>query len=263
MSTRIRAISRALLLIPLVFLVGFALIVLGMDLRSGGLLIVALMLLGGGVPATLVHLLRALLSAASDLEARAAGLEPVSVVGGAFGPYLVRGRLGEHEVRVFRDRVLVEAEAGHLACGRSGLGQIARGLVPAFAGGSEAARELLALGVRTVSSDGRRVLVTGSQLPALEVVTLALELARAGMRVRVRPAIAGHGAGCPYCHAALGSVREEATVRCPGCDVRQHAECWKDHGGCAVHGCRRAPASRPEERAFRNGNRSPSRSAAT
>lgn len=47
---------------------------------------------------------------------------------------------------------------------------------------------------------------------------------------------------CPYCREPL--QRLEAAVRCTGCQVAHHVECWHEHGGCTLLGCVREAAAR-------------------
>jgi hypothetical protein len=44
---------------------------------------------------------------------------------------------------------------------------------------------------------------------------------------------------CVYCHTQIKT--ESIVVRCPVCRTIHHPECWKDGGGCAVFGCKKAP----------------------
>lgn len=44
---------------------------------------------------------------------------------------------------------------------------------------------------------------------------------------------------CPFCRQPLLPVTLESTIRCSACEVRHHVECWGEHGGCSVLGCRR------------------------
>jgi hypothetical protein len=44
---------------------------------------------------------------------------------------------------------------------------------------------------------------------------------------------------CVYCHTPIKT--ENVVVRCPICRTIHHPECWKDGGGCAVFGCKKAP----------------------
>ena len=49
---------------------------------------------------------------------------------------------------------------------------------------------------------------------------------------------------CTYCHDAL--ARTSAVVYCATCLAPCHEDCWKEHGGCAVMGCRGERVLRPE-----------------
>lgn len=50
---------------------------------------------------------------------------------------------------------------------------------------------------------------------------------------------------CPFCHDGLATDDlEDGVVRCPGCEVAHHAECWREHEGCSTLGCRRDPRQR-------------------
>lgn len=241
---RISPLSHPLLaaaLVPLSLLAGVGLVWLGHALRSPGLVGAALVVLFGATPAALAGAIRAFLVASFGLDRRARGLAPCEVVRGPLGsPYLVRGLLEGNPVRVFRDRIEVEASAPAALLGHEQLLAAAAGQLARWAGAEEAAARLLEVGVTHLSCDGARVRAWGRGLAAAEVAPAALALVRAPARVRARPR--AQGSGCPYCHAALERDLRQPAVRCPGCDVRQHAECWREHGGCAVHGCRRGPA---------------------
>lgn len=55
---------------------------------------------------------------------------------------------------------------------------------------------------------------------------------------------------CPYCHAAIATGDlGEGVVRCPGCELAHHVECWREHAGCSTLGCRRDPGQRDALRA--------------
>ncbi len=165
-------------------------------------------------------------------------------------PYAVTGSVHDHRVRAYRDRVVVQTETGDpLHFDRAALRGLAREDGPA----AEAARTLRGHGVRRVHIGDGDVVVDGLDEGALgPVVRAALDLAASQRRlVRVAPRLgtaAEVGKGCPYCHEALASVHAAPLVRCPACDVQQHAECWRDHGGCAVWRCRRAPPPAVEAR---------------
>jgi len=172
------------------------------------------------------------------------------LVNGIGIPYAVMGSVHDHRVRAYRDRVVVQTETGDpVSYDRAALRGLAREDGPA----AEAARTLRGHGVRRVYMGDGDVVVDGLDEGALgPVVRAALDLAASQRRlVRVAPrlgAAAEVGKGCPYCHEALASVHETPLVRCPACDVQQHAECWRDHGGCAVWRCRRAPPPAVEAR---------------
>lgn len=167
-------------------------------------------------------------------------------------PYAVLGTVHDHRVRAYRDRVIIQTETGDpLGLDRPALRALAREDGPA----AEAARTLRGHGVRRVHLGDGAVVVDGLDDGALgPVVRAALDLAASQRRlVRVAPRLGATadgapGKGCPYCHEELASVHEAPLVRCPACDVQQHAECWRDHGGCAVWRCRRAPSEAAEAR---------------
>ncbi len=52
---------------------------------------------------------------------------------------------------------------------------------------------------------------------------------------------------CPICQS--GIQPGESTVKCPGCDLVHHEECWKEIGGCGTFGCSQAPAVEKSEQA--------------
>lgn len=227
--------------LPLGLLLGVGLAWIGTALRSPGLLAAALLLLATATPAALGLALRAWFVARFALDARAAGLAPRQVVRGALGaPCLVRGHLDGVPVRLLRDRVEVERSAPGAILDLNALRAIARGAPSSYACARAAAVALIAAGATRLVSDGARVQVWGAGLIAREVVAPALALACAPARVRVRrPVPASGGSGCPYCHVAVGG--REPAVRCRACDVRQHSECWREHGGCAIDGCSQGP----------------------
>jgi hypothetical protein len=235
-------------LLPLGPLVGLSLALVGQRLHSPGVVLLALLALGLLTPGLLLLAVRAWLRATFGLEARALGLEPrEAVLGGLGAPILVRGRVNGREVRVHRDRIEVEVVAGRVGGAptllllREQLAQIARGEWARFAPLAGPAERLVRAGVTRIQCDGTRALAWGPGLVALEVLDPALALVEGFAPLRVRPRAGEEG--CPYCHAAVGGPAVEAAVRCPACDVRQHAECWREHGGCAVHGCARGPAA--------------------
>src|SRR5438477_8659211 len=45
---------------------------------------------------------------------------------------------------------------------------------------------------------------------------------------------------CPICQTSIRS--DEAGKTCPSCGQLHHAECWNEVGGCAIYGCKSAPA---------------------
>lgn len=59
----------------------------------------------------------------------------------------------------------------------------------------------------------------------------------------IPPARATADRTCPYCRFALEPSDEGR--RCPGCDALYHADCWGEHGGCAVASCPGAPPPYP------------------
>lgn len=44
---------------------------------------------------------------------------------------------------------------------------------------------------------------------------------------------------CPVCQTPVDA--SDARGKCPACHTLYHSECWKENGGCAVYGCRKAP----------------------
>jgi hypothetical protein len=49
---------------------------------------------------------------------------------------------------------------------------------------------------------------------------------------------------CPFCRQGFEALGVEAAIRCPACEVRHHSECWGEHGGCSILGCRREARAR-------------------
>src|SRR5689334_6857146 len=63
---------------------------------------------------------------------------------------------------------------------------------------------------------------------------------QAGVAVTSAPLEAGGECLCPICQTAVQPG--EPVVKCPGCDLVHHEECWKEIGGCGTFGCSQAPA---------------------
>lgn len=62
-----------------------------------------------------------------------------------------------------------------------------------------------------------------------------------GLRLQAVPSLAA----CPFCKGDIARADlGDGIVRCPSCNVAQHAVCWRDHGGCVTFGCDRAPGER-------------------
>jgi hypothetical protein len=59
--------------------------------------------------------------------------------------------------------------------------------------------------------------------------------------------VTGEEATCPICQTAIQPG--EPSVKCPGCDLVHHEECWKEIGGCGTFGCSKAPAAEKGEQA--------------
>jgi hypothetical protein len=170
-------------------------------------------------------------------------LRTPQTVRGPFGlTYMVRGLLDGRSVCVSIDRVEIDAEPPrHLRLAA------AEGLLAASLGHGDfgsrddarsAAARLLARGVLAVETRAGKVVVEGGSGSIQERVEDAMLVAMAPALIRSREP---GGRDCPYCHQALGSVLQEAAMRCPACEVVHHAECWSEHGGCAVHRCERSP----------------------
>jgi hypothetical protein len=218
-----------------------------MSLASGSIVLLAAVL-GLGVPLAIAAVWSTLIARSAALSAKAAALERAEVVRSPLGlVYLVRGAVDGRAVRVAQGRVTVEvAGPSALDARAASLDAIARGDRPAghpYASerGRAAAAQLVALGAQRVVVTDRDVTVHGGDdVVALARAAAALALAPALVRFAPGPPV---GSGCPYCHGVLESVRVAPAVRCDGCDTRQHAECWREHGGCAVFRCRRAPVT--------------------
>src|SRR5437879_5343085 len=49
------------------------------------------------------------------------------------------------------------------------------------------------------------------------------------------------GATCPICQTPIAV--HETSKSCPECGEVHHQECWDEIGGCAIYGCKAAPAT--------------------
>jgi hypothetical protein len=45
---------------------------------------------------------------------------------------------------------------------------------------------------------------------------------------------------CPWCHISV-EPESPGRTRCPSCSRIHHSQCWAEHGGCGIEGCRSAP----------------------
>lgn len=101
-------------------------------------------------------------------------------------------------------------------------------------------REFMARLERDTTASIARLSVTVArrELDFLADRVVALERS-APLAIRCNPAETADGElRCPYCHDELGAA---ATTRCSRCEARHHAECYTDHGRCAVFGCGQPP----------------------
>jgi hypothetical protein len=180
-----------------------------------------------------------------NLIERAEGLDLLEAVSGPFRTVsLVRGSCDGRAVRVYRDRVEVEVAAPRTSSVDSTvLAGLARAS-DANAAVQAAAATLEAAGVRAVEMWPNVVVIRGGTGPAVELARAAVEVALASAKIRFSGASARGAASCPFCHEAVGSVAHSPSLRCGDCDTLHHAECWREHGGCAIFSCRRAPKSR-------------------
>lgn len=76
---------------------------------------------------------------------------------------------------------------------------------------------------------------------ALEVKTHVAELRRTerqrrALNVEALPPV---GLRCPYCHEDV-ELGKTGVEECVACGTRAHADCTREHGGCAVFGCAQA-----------------------
>lgn len=234
-------------------LLGVGALVLLLSAGTGSIVLFAAVL-GLGVPLAIAAVWSMVLARSRALTAKAALVERSEVVRGPLGlTYLVRGSVDGRPVRVSHGRVVIEVVGPcRLDVNLDALVELSRGDHPlehpfASERGRVACEQLVRAGARRVVIGDRDVTVHGGGDPAA-LARAATALALAPALVRFAPG-APVGSGCPYCHGALESVRVAPAVRCDGCDTRQHAECWREHGGCAVFRCRRAPTSTPDERA--------------
>ncbi|HBP18966.1 MAG TPA: hypothetical protein DEA08_14410 [Planctomycetes bacterium] len=204
-------------------------------------------LLGLGIPLAVVSLAVTSFGAGSVVRRRCRGLPEVRFSRTLFRT-VYRGEFEHsgHGVQVFRDRVRVRVDAPSAAFTRADLRRLFRDESPSpYAVARASARQLVWAGVTTLRVNEGWLELRGPLLGSLsEVVQHALELATAPARIRVRPQ--SRTRDCPFCHQGLPGKGGEPgpTVRCVGCDTLHHAECWQDHGGCAVFSCRKSPQER-------------------
>ena len=52
---------------------------------------------------------------------------------------------------------------------------------------------------------------------------------------------------CPYCKADMIAREPEGIMRCPSCKTVHHAPCWRENGGCTIHGCKRSSRGKSEQ----------------
>lgn len=189
---------------------------------------------------------RRLLATTEGLDGRGFTLDRdgfVVSVTGTLGGTVVRA--SPREVRIDHGcgrAVFLDADAlRDLAHGPAGV-RPAHAAFAARAEGRRAAARLLEAGGRRVRVELAESLVRVSQLPshakAADVAVHALALALAPTFLRARAAQPGT---CPYCKAATSWREDDGLFRCPDCESTHHATCWREHGGCAIHGCRRSP----------------------
>ncbi len=217
-------------------------------------------LLGVGIPLLIVSVFLAYVAQGRLLRARAEGLEAAEEVRGPLGVgYLIRGEQEGRAVRVLRDRVEVAVDSPLVhVLDRPLLRALAAGELPAehpLAGPrtlQAAVRRLLDRGVTELELDGRKAIARGGEAPAARLVADLVAVAQAPLRIRfaVSPPAAS---GCPYCRGPLEPITVAPRVRCSACDAVHHAECWREHGGCAVFRCRRAPVEGRERAAVDEG----------
>lgn len=254
------SVPRALAAALLACFAGVLVAAVGLSFSQDGVraLVGALvLLLGLGIPAAIGALLATIARRGAHLRRRARGLDPSAVVRDPLGlPYMVRGLLDGREVRLYRGKIEVDVTpplTGRL--GARALRGLADGPVAAagrssFAGSADARRaaaRLVRWGVRGLELGERKVVIHGGRGRAAVLARHALAVALAPARIRFSPSRA-HGADCPYCRQPTGTHREGPLMRCDACDGQHHADCWNDHGGCAVFRCRRGP---PPERVAR------------
>jgi hypothetical protein len=170
----------------------------------------------------------------------------------AFGRLLhVRGFVDGIPVRVSLRRIEVDvASPVHALLETGDVRAIAAGAPPdhalVFLGKPEAARaatDLLALAPGARLAVGRASTIVedlGGAGDAAALARAAIALARSPALVQAANAFAS----CPFCKDAVSPGEAEGTVRCPTCGALHHADCWRDHGGCSIHGCPRGGPTR-------------------
>ncbi len=174
-----------------------------------------------------------------------------TLVRGPFGiALLARGTVDGVPVTISRSGIDLDTHASRaLVLGKRELRAIARGetdepLVGELARNPalrEAAGRLLALSAH-VHVEAKRTTIRGVNPRAAEsAVRAAIALVRGGALVRGATA----GSTCPYCKDRLQPRESEGVIRCPSCDSLHHTDCWREHGGCSVHGCLRVPGEVP------------------
>lgn len=78
--------------------------------------------------------------------------------------------------------------------------------------------------------------LTEAALALADAVDAAIrDLTPAGTLVIADGGPGGADPKCPVCGEPTTAAR---TVRCPGCGIPHHADCWSFQGGCSVFGCR-------------------------
>jgi hypothetical protein len=157
-----------------------------------------------------------------------------------------RGVFNGHGYRIARGVVTLDMPAHEPATlGRRELEEIASGVVSSRVG-SFAAKPEFRRAVETLIASGRETVLfldlTGIRFEGYErgdPVVLLRALAKLAGPGFILTRHAGPGV-CPYCKEKA----TDDTVRCGKCGAEHHAECFTEHGGCAIFGCERAPSGR-------------------
>jgi hypothetical protein len=156
------------------------------------------------------------------------------------------GNFQGHAYRIVRGVVLLDMPAHEPATlGRRELEEIASGVVSSRVG-SFAAKAEFRRAVETLLASGRETILfldaKGIRFEGYErgdKLVLLGALAKLAGPGFILSRHAGPGI-CPYCK----ETATEGTVRCERCGAEHHAECFTEHGGCAIFGCERAPSGR-------------------